>query len=126
MKLDYIGNINIDGDNIVRLYDFDRAQAEMFSNILQQEIVTNKMDLPLSAIDFIESRNCTLTLRISADDLGISTNDRLNFYCDLTFHTYTQMLVLLAPFCKKETKGYQFLYDVDSSTDFLFSPAGTW
>jgi hypothetical protein len=36
------------------------------------------------------------------------------------------MVALLDPFCNKETKGYQWLYDIDSDIDFLFSPAGTW
>jgi hypothetical protein len=67
MLLDYIDKINEFGDNIVRLYDFDRSQADKF-----------------------------------------------------------RLISLLAPFCKKETKGYQWLYDVDSKTDFLFSPGGTW
>jgi hypothetical protein len=126
MKLDYIHNINVHGDNIVRLYDFDMAQAEKFRNALHQIIIINKTDLKLSSINFIESRNCRLTLRIATEDLGISTTDQVNFFCDLTPGGYSQMVTLLAPFCKRETKGYQYLYDVDSSTDFLFSPAGTW
>ena len=126
MKLDYIENINIHGDNVVRLYDFDRLQADKFRETLKQVILIDKLPLELSSIDFIQARNCQLTLRISNEDTGIVTIDNKIFFCDLTIEAYKKMISLLEPFCKKETKGYQWLYDVDSSTDFLFSPAGTW
>ncbi len=126
MQLDYINNINAYGDNIVRLYDFDSAQAGKFRQLIQQTLVVNKASLDLSTIDFIEARNCKLTLRISDEDEGITTSGKKHFFCDLTIAGYEQMISIIDQFCNKETKGYQFLYDVDSQIDFLFSPAGTW
>ena len=35
------------------------------------------------------------------------------------------MVRLLEPFCKKETKGHQYLYDVDTPTDLLFAPSAS-
>ena len=125
MMLDYIDNINAYGDNVVRLYDFDRLQSVKFRQCLQETVVLNKQ-FDLSTADFIQSRNCYLILRISEEDEGISTTDGINFYCDLSISAYEQMIALLEPFCTKETKGHQYLYDVDSLTDFLFSPSGTW
>ena len=126
MKLDYIDEINEYGDNLVRLYDFNSAEANKFFLAIQQTLIVNKMPLDLSTLDFIEARNCSLVLRLSDEDNGIITTNNKKFFCELTFKGYEHMLTLLEPFCKKETKGYQWLYDVDSSTDFLFSPAGTW
>jgi len=126
MKLDYIDNINEYGDNIVRLYEFDSSQADKFQQMIKQVIIKNKNTLDLATVDFIEARNCNLILRISDEELGITTSDDKNFFCDMTLKGYDQMVVLLEPFCKKQTKGFQWLYDIDSSTDFLFSPAGTW
>jgi hypothetical protein len=126
MRLDYIDNVNEYGDNIVRLYEFDKSQAERFRQAIQETIIANKKDLDLSTIDFIQNRNCNLTLRISVEDIGIITTDKETFFCDLTLQGYAKMVSLLNPFCNRETIGYQFLYDVDSSTDFLFSPGGTW
>ena len=126
MQLDYIDKINEFGDNIVRLYDFDRAQADKFRQIVTQSIIVEKKQLDLSTVDFIQARNCNLVLRISDEDEGIWRSTKTKFYCDLTIEGYQLMISLLAPFCKKETKGYQWLYDVDSKTDFLFSPGGTW
>lgn len=126
MMLDYIDNINSYGDNVVRLYDFDRLQANMFRQAIQETVIKNHKPLDLTTTDFIKGRNCNLTLRISDEAMGISTTDKQNFYCDLPLSDYEQMILLLAPFCVKETKGHQYLYDIDSLTDFLFSPSGTW
>ncbi len=126
MKLDYISNYNKYGDHVVRLYDFDTVHANKFRNSIQHTVITNKQSLDLATIDFIERRNCQLVLRIAETDEGIVTADNINFFCDLTPAGYEQMVSLLEPFCKKATKGYQWLYDIDNPTDFLFSPAGTW
>ena len=126
MKLDYIPNINEYGENVVRLYEFDKAEAIHFRNMIQETILISYEQLDLSTVDFIEARNCNLILRISDLDEGIITSDQETFFCDLTMDGYKKMVSLLEPFCKKETKGYQWLYDVDNQTDFLFSPGGTW
>jgi hypothetical protein len=126
MKLDYIANINGHEDNVVRLYDFNKAEAIKFRDIVKQSIITNKTTLELASLDFIESRNCKLILRITEEDFGILEFRKRNFYCDMTTEGYIKMLALLEPFCHKETKGYQYLYDIDNPTDFLFSPAGSW
>jgi hypothetical protein len=126
MKLDYISNINEYGDDVVRLYEFDKAQAILFRNAIQEIILTKKQTLELASLSFIESRNCMLTLRISEEDLGIEIQRSAQLYCDLTLDAYQTMVLLLEPFCTKETKGYKCLYDVDSPTDLLFSPGGTW
>lgn len=127
MKLDYIPNINAYKDDLVRLYAFNQAEAKQFHDKIQDVLVLHKKNLALVSLDFIESRNCNLTLRMANSDEGITSEDATNFFCDLTLEGYINMLELLKPFCSKETKGHQYLYsDIDSPTDFLFSPAGTW
>jgi len=126
MQLDYIDKINEFGDNMVRLYDFDSSQAIQFQQKVKQVILIDKKPLDLSTVDFIQARNCNLILRISDEDLGIERTGKQKFCCDLTIEGYKHLISLLEPFCKKETKGYQWLYDIDSQTDFLFSPGGTW
>ena len=126
MQLDYIENINEFGENVVRLYNFDKSQVIKSRALINDTIVTRKEKLDLSQIDFIETRNCNLILGLFKTDEGMLSRDNKTFYCALTLESYTKMLKLLEPFCEKETKGYQYLYDVDNPTDFLFSPAGTW
>ena len=125
MQLDYIENINAYGNHVVRLYGFDKSQAIKFRQLIT-DILANKNELNLSSVNFIEARNCNLVLRIADTDEGITTTDKKQFFCDLTIAGYEQMVMLLAPFCSKETKGYQWLYEIDNPIDFLFSPAGTW
>ncbi len=126
MTLDYINNVNAYGENIVRLYNFDKSEADKFKSAILKTIIIEKKELDLGRTDFIQGRNCNLTLRISEEDTGIVTSDKINFFCDLTIKGYEHMVSLLEPFCTKETKGYQWLYDIDNETDFLFSPGGTW
>lgn len=126
MELDYIQDINEYGENVVRLYNFDKAQAIQFRDLIKDTILIRKHKLDLSEVEFIERRNCNLILGLFTSDEGILSKDNKTFYCMLTVEGYLNMLKLLEPFCKKETKGYQFLYDIDNPTDFLFTPAGTW
>ena len=126
MRLDYINNTNEYGDDMVRLYDFNQEESIKFRQFVQDFMDSGEDQINLAEADFIEARNCTLILCISEEDEGIVSIDGKNFSCNLTRNAYLQMITLLEPFCKRETSGYQFLYDIDSPTDFLFSPAGSW
>lgn len=125
MKLDYISNYNAYGENILRLYNFDMSQAIMFRDLIQDVIVNRNQRLDLSKVDFIEESEYNLILGVFKMDEGILSDDNKNFVCALTLDGFINMLKLLEPFCNKETKGHQYLYEIDNPTDFLFAPAGT-
>ena len=125
MELDFIDNINEYGENVVRLYNFDKNQAIKFRDLIKDTIVERKQKLVLSEVDFIEIHNCNLILGLFKTDEGIFSVDNKTFYCALTLEGYHNLLNLLEPFCEKDTRGYQYLYDLDNPTDFLFAPAGT-
>src|ERR1035437_292245 len=120
MKLEYIEDINGYDEHAIRLSDFDSAQANKFRDVINF-IVDNKNPIELTTLDFIELLNCKLTLRIAEEDKGISTTDYVIFFCDLTIDSYKNITKLLEPFCRKESKGYQWLYDIDTPIGFLFS-----
>ena len=103
MRLDYIENTDEYGDDMVRLYDFKREESIKFKQFVQDFLDSGVNQIDITEVDFIEPRNCNLTR-----------------------NGFKQMILRLDPFCKRETSGYQFLYDIDSPTDFLFSPAGSW
>jgi hypothetical protein len=126
MRLDYIDGLNGFGDNMVRLFDFNMSEAILFRDALIEFTNSRSPFLKLEDLTFIEARNCNLVLFKSDEDEGIISEDDENFFCVLTIEGYQRMIQLLEPFCNKETKGYQFLYELDNLTDFLFSPAGTW
>ncbi|MFT5887099.1 MAG: hypothetical protein ACI9IP_003572 [Arcticibacterium sp.] len=126
MTLDYLPLINNFGDNLVRLYDFEKEEAAKFWKILKKTLVDDLQVLDLATVPFIQAKNCNLIFRLSYEDEGIRTNNQETFYCDLTLDGYINMLNLVKPFTQKNTRSYQYLYDVDSLTDLLFSPFGTW
>ena len=126
MELDFINNVNEFDESVVRLYNFNKEEAILFRDLIKNVVIENKTRLDLSKVPFIENRNCNLILGHFKTDEGILSSDHKTFYCALTKEAYIAMINLLEPFCTKETKGYQYLYDIDNPIDFLFSPAGTW
>lgn len=125
MELDYIDNFNGLNENIVRLYNFNKAEAILFRDLLLDTLIDKKQKLDLAEIDFITPRNCNLIFGLFKSDEGILTKDNETFFCILTHDGFKKMITLLEPFCKKESKGYQYLYDIDNPTDLLFCPTAT-
>ena len=121
MKLEFLYKINEFDEHAVRLSDFNSNQARMFRDALQRNIIQNNVPLEVHTLEFVEAVNCQFTLRIAKEDIGIEDVDGKHLYCDLTIAGYKNMLRLLEPFCNKESKGYEWLYDIDTPIGFLFS-----
>ena len=121
MKLKFLENINAYGEHAIRLNDFDKAEASKFLKIIKDLVSGSKQMIQLSSYDFIVPINCSLTLRIAETDEGITTEDNKEFFCDLTPNAYKEMILLIEPFCLKETDAYRYLYELDNPIDFLFS-----
>jgi hypothetical protein len=133
MKIEFLDDIsdggrfpNADPNQLVRLYGFDNLQARLLRHAIQNVIIESKKNIALTTLNFIQAINCNLTLQIGDIDKGITTSDYKNFVCNLTIEKYKEMVFLMEPFCDKETCGYQWLYDLDTPIDFLFSPGGSW
>jgi len=148
MELDYIENINGLDENVVRLYNFNKSEAIQFRGLLKDTIIDKRKKLDLSEVDFItprncnlifglftsdegiltkdnETRNCNLIFGLFTSDEGILTKDNETFFCILTLEGFTNMVKLITPFCNKESKGFQYLYDIDNPTELLFSPSAS-
>jgi hypothetical protein len=82
--------------------------------------------LDLSQVAFIKPRNCNLILGLFESDEGILSRDQHTFYCILTLKGFANMIQLITPFCTKESRGYQYLYEIDNPIDLLFSPTASW
>ncbi|MGK0139912.1 MAG: hypothetical protein ACI9DJ_003378, partial [Algoriphagus sp.] len=65
MTLDYLPLINNYGDNLVRLYDFEKEEAAKFWKILKKTLVDDLQVLDLSNVPFIQTKKCNLILRLS-------------------------------------------------------------
>lgn len=126
MEVDFIENVNGLDENVVRLYNFDKAEAIKFRDLINDVIINKKQKLDVSEVDFIEPRNCNLIFGLFKSDEGILTKDNENFFCILTLKGFINMVNLIEPFCKKESRSFQYLYDIDTPTDLLFSPTASW
>lgn len=138
MKLDFLDDLSDGGkyasddvyaNQIMRLYDFDKNEAVLLRSSIQSLILDGPGTLRVSKLPFVESTNCTLTLRVSEGNEGVKPEDNGNFDCYLNLDGYRKMIDLMEPFCEEEPSGYQsyqWLYDLDCDIDFLFSYDGSW
>jgi hypothetical protein len=133
MKIEFLDDISdggrfpsADPNQLVRLYDFDSSQASSLQQAIQKVVIEGNKELDLTTLNFIQLVNCNLTLQISNTNRGITTQNKKYFICNLTVNKYAEMLLLIEPFCDKNIDAYQWLYDLDTLIDFLFSPGGTW
>ena len=125
MEVDFIKNVNGLNENVVRLYNFDKAEAIKFRDLITDTIINKKQKLDLSEVDFIEPRNCNLIFGLFKSDEGILTKDNETFFCILTLKGFINIINLIEPFCKKESRSYQYLYDIDNPTDLMFCPSAS-
>ena len=125
MELDYLENVNGLDENVVRLYNFNKAEAILFRDLLVETVILKKEKLNLAEVDFITPRNCNLILGLFKTDEGILTKDNQTFFCVLTLEGFTTMVQLITPFCEKESRSFQYLYDIDNPTELLFCPSAT-
>ena len=126
MELDYIDQVNSFGESFVRLYGFDKAESLLLSQTIVDWLNSADPRLNLGNLEFVTPRNCNLVLCKAEDNDGILSQDDSTFYCLLNADGYKDLLHALAPFTTKETKGFAYLYDIDTPIDLLYSPAGTW
>ncbi|WP_298882312.1 hypothetical protein [uncultured Polaribacter sp.] len=126
MEIDYLENIDGHEQNIVRLYNFNKTEAILFRDLLIDTVIIKKQKLNLAEVDFITPRNCNLIFGLFKTDEGILTKDNQTFFCVLTLEGFTNMIKLIEPFCKKESRGFQYLYDIDNPIDLLFCPSASF
>lgn len=122
MKIQFIPNINEFDEHMVKLFDFEPAEAELFRLALQKMLKSKEKYLFLPDLEFIEPLNCKLLLRVSEEDEGITTVDYRHFVCDLTEESFKAMDAVIKPFCVKNLKNFNWLYDLDNPIGFLFTP----
>ncbi|RSK44755.1 hypothetical protein [Hymenobacter perfusus] len=133
MKLEFLNDISAGGefngvvtDQLIRLYDFDQNEACQFRDNIIRKIMLDAAPISLASMDFIHSINCRLTLEVTPESIGIISADNYQFFCRLTKGEYENMIRLLEPFCAGNLDAYQWLYDIDTPIEFLFSPGGGW
>ena len=116
---------NVSSENLVRLYDFDKAETERLIQLIVEYLIENSQSLQLSSLNFIESLNCNLLLKISNKDEGIIATEKADtLICSLTTDSYQAMVEIMI---KVSENGFNWLCDTSiDDIDFLYSKGGTW
>ena len=129
MKIDYLTNTNPTHpkESILRIFDFDSTQACQFRDILATLASGSASGIDISDLPFVTSvAGCRLILKVGARDRGLVHVSSTIFECVLTRLTWDNAEGLVEPFCEGNVLGYQWLYDLDTDIELLFSPRGDW
>lgn len=125
MKLDHLPAVPDSHDELIRLFDFNGEEAAAFMMALSEWLKDGSAPLQLRSLPFISEVNCSLLLVITTKDIGIRRVEHGTYECLLTIASFQRMLELIEPFTQNAT-GHQWLYDLDTPLEFLFSPNGSW
>lgn len=132
MKLELLKDLSeggnfkdVSSENLVRLYDFDKAETERLIQLIVEYLIENSQILQLSSLNFIESLNCNLLLKISNKDEGIIVTEKPDsLICSLTADSYLAMVEIMI---EVSENGFNWLCDTSiHDIDFLYSKGGTW
>src|SRR5215831_8272190 len=104
MKLEFLA----DGHSncpLIRLYDFDLADAKRLREAFRCLATGSRQSLPLHQEWWIEPlEDCALELRIGARNLGVVERAPSRFECIATERSWSQMTSLIDPFCQPEMR----------------------
>jgi hypothetical protein len=130
MKIEYLTNTNPDHpkDSILRIFDFTSSEACQFRDILSKLADGSISKIDLSDLPFVVPiAGCRLTLKVGSRDKGVIRLSNTAFECILTKLTWENAEGLVEPFCDtREVSGYQWLYNLDTDIELLFSQNGDW
>lgn len=129
MKIEYLTNIDSTNpkDSILRIFDFDSSEACQFRDILSKLADGSTTTIDLNSIPlFTPLDNCHLVLRVGSSDKGVIILSGNALECILTRDGWQDAEGLVEPFCEGNISGYQWLYDLNTDIELLFSPSGDW
>jgi hypothetical protein len=126
MKLEYIPEDDSEDTPLVRLYDFDIADAGKLRKAFSDLASESSQFLELHNADFIEAINdCRLTLAVNHWDQGLSRiGEPATFRCALTAGSWDNIVGLTEPFTQPGSHGFQWLNATD--VQLLLSYDGRW
>lgn len=126
MKLEHLASAPTRDDELVRLFDFGPEESNLLVASITNWLRDTSTPLELAELPFISTVNCSLSLVVVTQDEGIHEVSPGAYDCRMTIDSFSRMLELMGPFSKGQTGGYQWLYDLDTPIEFLFSPNGSW
>lgn len=126
MKLEHLSSAPPRDEELVRLFDFGPEETNMLIAAITHWLRDSSTPLELDKLPFMSTENCTLRFLVAAHDEGIREVSPSAYDCRMTLDSFRRMLELMGPFSKGQTGSYQWLYDLGTPIEFLFSPKGSW
>lgn len=115
-------------DRIIKIFDFDSHEACLLSKKVSELADGSAATIDLGALPFVESvGRLRLLLKVGEKDEGVIHLPDDTFECILSRGAWEDVLRLIAPFCGSiDQSSYQWLYDLGTNIELLFSPSGHW
>jgi hypothetical protein len=129
MKIDHLTKTNPDHpkDSILRIFDFDVSEACQFRELLLSLADGSATMIDLNSISFVEGVDgCHLFLKVGTGSKGVIVLLKNTFECILTRDDWDVAKDLVEPFCEGNLSGYQWLCNLGTRIELLFSPNGDW
>ena len=130
MKIEHLTNTNPahPKDSILRIFDFTSSEACQFRDILSKLADGSCTEILLNSFTFVTSvADCSLVLKVGPKDKGVISLSTNEFECILKRDTWDDAQAFVEPFCDtKDVSGYQWLYNLDTDIELLFSKDGDW
>lgn len=111
-------------DKIICLSHFSLLELHLLIQSLKD--VQKGNVIVLSEQPYIYYKEIRLELRLSSIDYGISQNNEMSFVCNLSASAYENAINLIQHLLQNEMNGFQWLYDIDTSIEFLLSKDAKW
>ena len=130
MKIEYLTNVNPNQpkDSIFRIFDFNSSEARQFRDILSKLADGSSTETDLNSFPFVKSvADVLFVLKVGSKDKGVISHSENYFECVLTRDAWEDARAFVEPFCETtDVSGYQWLYNLDTDIELLFSQNGDW
>lgn len=130
MKIEYLSHTDPahPNDSILRIFDFDTTEASKFREIVYKLARGKISEFELNDLPFIVPvKSCRLVLKKGTKNRGVIQVSKKSFECILKKEAWENVHDLIGPFCDSISSNvYQWLYDLDTDIELLFSPTGKW
>ena len=91
------------------LFGFKSEGYEGLKAALQDQLVEGRGVLWLNSLEWLEGYNCSLSLRISEEDLGIIYAGKGIYWCDLRWETYQSWVQVMNDLTEPGAFGWLWL-----------------
>lgn len=111
-------------DKIICLSHFSKTELQLLIQSLKD--VLKGTVIVLSEQAYIYYKEVRLELKLSNIDYGISQKSEMSFVCNLSTSGYKNAINLIQHLLQNKMNGFQWLYDIDTSIEFLLSKDAKW